>query len=128
MDKNFDKWNIKKKIINNDKNFFYHEREIWWCSIGLNIGFEEDGKGDNFSRPVLIIKGFSKDIFICIPITTKLKDGKFYSDINFGDGIKRKVILSQIRLIDSKRLQEKISTIDKDQFKEIKQKVIQLIG
>jgi len=131
MQKDFDKWNDLKKNINlskKDKNFFYKEREVWWCSLGLNIGFEQDGKGDNFSRPVLIIKGFSKEVFLCIPLTTKNKEGKYYSNISLGDDVARKVILSQIRLVDSKRLQNKITTINKVEFKEIKQKIIQIIG
>ena len=40
MRKNFDNWNNKKKKIN-EENFldlFFHEREIWWCSLGLNKG------------------------------------------------------------------------------------------
>lgn len=127
--KNFDNWNeLKKKIHINNENKFYHEREVWWCSIGVNVGFEQDGKGEDFSRPVLVVKGFSKNVFICVPLTTRLKDGKYYSDIFLGDKIKRKVILSQIRLIDSKRLEEKICTIDECQFNAIKEKITQLIG
>ncbi|MEI6528427.1 MAG: type II toxin-antitoxin system PemK/MazF family toxin [bacterium] len=129
MQKDFDKWNESKKVIhhkNEDK--FYHEREVWWCSLGINIGFEQDGKGEEFSRPILIIKGFSKNVFLCVPLTTKLKQGKFYQDIDLGDKIIRKVILSQIRLIDSKRLENKICTIDELQFQTIKQKITRLIG
>jgi mRNA interferase MazF len=128
MEKDFDKWNKSKELIhykNEDK--FYHEREVWWCSLGINIGFEQDGKGDKFSRPVLIIKGFSKNVFLCVPLTTKLKEGRYYNDIILNDGVKRKAILSQIRLIDSKRLIEKVCTIDEVQFKTIKQKIIQLL-
>ncbi len=43
MEKDFDKWNNQKKIINlrsNNTDFFYHEREVWWCAIGVNVGFE----------------------------------------------------------------------------------------
>ena len=41
--KDFDKWNEKKKTIDqkeiSDQTFF-NEREIWWGSLGLNVGFE----------------------------------------------------------------------------------------
>jgi len=125
--KDFDKWNKSKKVIHHiGEDKFYHEREVWWCSLGINIGFEQDGKGEEFSRPVLIIRGFSKNVFLCIPLTTKMKEGKYYHDIILGDGIKRKAILSQIRLIDSKRLIEKVCTIDETQFNSIKQKITQL--
>ena len=43
--KKFDLWNIKKKEINKkEKEIQFREREIWWISIGVNIGFEQDGK------------------------------------------------------------------------------------
>ena len=129
MLKDFDSWNkIKKVLDGEDREAFAYPREVWWCSLGVNIGFEQDGKGEDFSRPILVIKGFSKNVLLCIPLTTRLKEGKYYYDIFLGDKIKRKVILSQIRLIDSKRLEEKICTIDERQFDVIKQKVTQLIG
>lgn len=57
MEKNFDKWNGEKKRVNiRDENTLFHEREVWWCSLGVNIGFEQDGKNDIFERPVLIIR------------------------------------------------------------------------
>ncbi|OHA46307.1 MAG: hypothetical protein A2541_02635 [Candidatus Taylorbacteria bacterium RIFOXYD2_FULL_36_9] len=127
MQKDFDKWNNQKKLINNLENLFYHEREVWWCHLGINVGFEQDGKGKNFLRPILIIKGFSKNVLLCVPLTTKLKEGKYYSQIILSDGLPRMVILSQIKMIDSKRLREKICMISEDQFKIIKQKIIHLI-
>ena len=39
MEKDFDRWNSSKKRIDADLNEIdYHEREIWWCSIGVNVG------------------------------------------------------------------------------------------
>ena len=41
MDKDFDSWNKEKKEINShDELVLFHEREIWWCSIGINVGDE----------------------------------------------------------------------------------------
>ena len=46
--KNFDDWNkIKKDIEKSKIDKVFHTQEIWWCSIGINIGFEEDGKNNN---------------------------------------------------------------------------------
>ena len=48
MEKDFDKWNESKKVIHhNNEDKFYHEREVWWCSLGINIGFEQDGKDED---------------------------------------------------------------------------------
>ncbi len=49
MEKDFNKWNDKKNSINDISDIpNFHEREIWICFLGLNIGFEQDGAGDNF--------------------------------------------------------------------------------
>lgn len=65
MKKDFDKWNIEKKIVDArvvNKNLFFYAREIWWCSTGLNVGVESNGKHDNFERPMLIVKKFNSEL------------------------------------------------------------------
>lgn len=75
----FDQWNSQKKNIDKEQNKkTFHEREIWFIKIGENIGFEQNGKGDKFLRPVIIYKKFSKFVFLGIPLTRVNKDGKFY--------------------------------------------------
>lgn len=46
MQKDFDQWNSEKKglEISGPESLQFHEREIWWCSIGINLGDEHDGK------------------------------------------------------------------------------------
>jgi mRNA interferase MazF len=126
--KDFKDWHKAKKEIHNSKErHFYHEREVRWCSLGENIGFETDGKGVQYTRPVLILKGFSKEVCLCLPLTTVIKTGKYYHKIILEDRIDRNVILSQIRLIDTKRLKGPIGIVDEIQFKAIKQAFIKLI-
>lgn len=49
MHKSFSNWhNKKQKIDREDRNKFYHQREIWWCYLGINIGNEQNGSGSNF--------------------------------------------------------------------------------
>ncbi len=82
MQKNFDTWNSIKKNINlKKKEIFCNQREIWWCSIGLNIGSEEDGKNELFERPVLIIKVFNRDTLRVIPLTSKNKQDEHHIQI-----------------------------------------------
>ena len=77
MDKDFDKWNETKKIFEKeDREVFAHPREIWWCSLGLNLGAETDGKNDNFERPVLILSVYNKETMLVLPITSKPKNDK----------------------------------------------------
>ena len=56
MYKDYRLWNRIKKEANNLnlRPLWYKERDIWICNLGENIGFEEDGKGKDFTRPVLI--------------------------------------------------------------------------
>ena len=54
--KDFYAWNEKKICLDQSKKYRHpREQEIWWCSIGLNVGTEIYGKGEDFARPVLII-------------------------------------------------------------------------
>jgi hypothetical protein len=64
MKKDFWKWHSKKEEIDEkDTRIFFHEREIWFAHLGANVGFEQDGKGENFGRPVLIFRKFNPKCF-----------------------------------------------------------------
>ncbi|MCK4387080.1 MAG: type II toxin-antitoxin system PemK/MazF family toxin [Candidatus Pacebacteria bacterium] len=118
--KNFRDWfKLKTKINNGNKIIYFHERELWWINLGVNVGSEQDGVGYKFLRPVVIIKKFNKKIFWGIPLTTKDKKGLFYYHFNFKN--KKEIAeISQLKLIDSKRLVTKMGTLDKDNFDKIK--------
>ena len=94
MQKDFDQWNIEKKNIHAKKLApFYNEREIWWCSLGVNVGFEQDGTGKNFDRLVAVIKGFNKETFFGVALTGKKKKGKYYFSVGKVDGREASAIL-----------------------------------
>jgi mRNA-degrading endonuclease toxin of MazEF toxin-antitoxin module len=123
-----DAWNeVKKELDNLDNKVFFKEREIFWMSIGENIGFEQNGKGEIFSRPVLIVKKFSKNIFYGIPLSTKIKEGSFFYTFTF-QSKQSNALLVQGRLFDSKRLENKMGMIDKDEFKRLKIKLRELLN
>ncbi len=123
--KNFDKWCTKKKKIDKRdvdiEKIMFQEKEIWWCATGVNIGFEQDGKNSNFERPVLIYKKFNKHVFWGIPLTTKDVDTSlpFYLELSDTD-TKSTLILSQLRLYDSKRLLRHIRTLSSEMFRAVK--------
>jgi len=125
MEKDFDKWNkIKKNVHLNDEYLpLYHERQIRWCRLGANIGFEQDGTGKEFSRPVLILKGLSRHVCIVVPLTTSTKENKYHISIGTVDSRDASAIISQIRLIDTKRLDQYVTTLDKETFSLIKKSV-----
>lgn len=127
MAKDFQIWgNIKTKIQQKDLRPIFNEREVWWCSIGVNIGDEEDGKGKEFTRPVLILRKFNNRFFLGIPMSTQLKDNPYYLKINFKN-FSVSLLLSQARPIDAKRLQERMERISENNFKEIKKEYIKKI-
>lgn len=120
MKKDFKKWhNQKARIHESEKRPGFHEREIWWCALGVNVGFEQDGGGRDFLRPVIVFKKFNKEVFWGIPLTTTKKDTEFYfqfaiSQFEDGQEVKRiasTAILSQIRLIDASRLSHKLGDV-----------------
>jgi mRNA interferase MazF len=124
----FDKWNIDKQNINKfNKNRKYHAGDIWWCNLGQNIGYEQNGTGKGFERPVLVVKGFSKNVCLIVPLTTKIKDNKFYSLIGLVNSKIAFAILSQIRLIDTKRLINQIGFVNTNKLNKIKKAIWKLI-
>ena len=123
MEKDFDNWNIIKKETHGKKlPPLFSEREVWWCALGINIGSEEDGKGLNYLRPVLVARKFNKDIFYGLPITSNKKDNKFHLIIDSGD-IQGSIILSQMRLIYAKRLSHLFGKITDKELNEVKKKL-----
>ena len=120
MEKDFDAWNERKKQINEtDTEKLFHEREIWWCSFGVNIGYEEDGKNDLYERPALILKKFNRDVLWVLPLTRTEKRNRYYYRLVQGEEDDSAVILSQLRLISSKRLNRRMRKISPDEFGEI---------
>ena len=70
-EKHFDKWNRLKTNLHNDAKLpKIDEGDIWWCSVGENVGVEINGKSDFFSRPVLVLKKLSRYGFLGIPLTS----------------------------------------------------------
>jgi len=64
MEKDFDRWNIEKKIMHSTtKQPSFNQGDIWLCRIGINVGFEVDGKDRLFLIPILILKKFGASTF-----------------------------------------------------------------
>jgi mRNA interferase MazF len=134
MEKDYKDWTPLKKALHNQKEprLSFDEREIWFCHIGENIGFEQDGRGESFLRPVVIIKKFNNEIFWGVPLTRVHKFLPFYFSfvpkLISGDfPEKSTAILSQIRLIDAKRLRRRIGYMSEHDLSMLKQKLKALL-
>ena len=120
MPKDFDGWNTQKKNLHGDKiRPFFHVREIWFCHVGVNIGFEQDGSNDEKLRPALILKKFNNEVCWVLPLTKSQKKGPHYFPVQFGESDESRVILSQIRLVDAKRLKYLAGYMTAETFSEI---------
>lgn len=136
--KDYIKWHeIKKNIEDKNKEQKFRDGEIWWCSLGENIGFEEDGKHDNFERPILVLRKFNKNIFLGLPLTSQKHEDIFHSNFStkifndLGDLLEEKdsfAILSQIRLLSSKRMIRRVVKINDKTFNKIKQDFVNLLN
>lgn len=148
--KDFDKWNDYKKSLENKTSdlkkinytktlpitiyisYNYREGEVWYASVGINLGTEICGKNENFSRPVLILKKFGKN-FICLPLTSvKPKNVNFYEDISYFDQFKEiytesYVLLTIPKSFDIIRLVRRIRRLKDFKFEEIKNRFKSLL-
>lgn len=119
--KRFLEWiGLKERLHNaTHKPPLVSEREIWWASVGENVGFEIDGKNSLFSRPVIIYKKLAHGFYFVIPTTTKSRKGTWYVSFKQRD---REMIacLHQARAIDHRQLSSKIGTLDDNDFSEVK--------
>lgn len=119
--KEFDKWNEKKKQTESrvaGKTFYVSVREVWWCSLGVNVGSEMDGKNENFERPMLVVRVFSEDGFLGVPLTSREKRHQYAVAVHHEKGISF-ANTSQLRLLSKKRMLRKIGMVDENNFRKV---------
>jgi len=126
MSKQLDDWNELAKALEERLPVFCNVREIWWCSIGMNIGTEIYGKNDLFERPALILKLFNVKTALILPITSKAKTQRFFRQIQL-NGRKCFVVLSQPRTVSTKRLLKKEGRLGQTEFNSILNAYVSLI-
>lgn len=119
--KDFDKWNgVKKYTQYNRKPKYFRQGEIWWCRLGVNVGHEEDGKGEELQRPVLVIKKFNNRLCFAVPLSTINKTNPFYKECCARQSkVVRFAIISQLKALDSSRFIKRIGSIEEHYMSEI---------
>jgi mRNA interferase MazF len=127
MEKDFFGWaKIKQEVQERKRPPFFGVGQIWWCSLGANVGNEQDGKGPAFVRPVVVLTKFNEQSCLVIPLTGRERSGRYYVPLGDVTGRPSSAILSQVRLIDSKRLLQKIGSISRAQHATLKNLIVQL--
>lgn len=103
----------------------FEQRDVRWCHLGLNIGHEQDGDGETFARPVVVYKKINNSTCIIIPLSTrKVRPNEALIQI---DGKLAVLLIHQIRLIDSKRLNMRIGEISAETYEQIQKAVHRIL-
>ena len=115
---------LKIRIHLTEQKLFFKEREIWWASVGMNIGYEQNGKNETFERPILVLKKFNHEIMWAMPMTSQDKSdkGRYYYPIKYNEKCSY-LILSQLRIMSSKRLLRKVRTLSWKEFNDVRKKI-----
>ena len=120
MEKNFDAWNEVKKRTDTEEPRLYTVREIWWCRLGVNVGTEQDGKGKWYVRPCVILRGFAPDACLVAPLTTSPRQHALRVPVGLVEGQGARANLSQLRVVDTRRLERKIAFLEKSIFAKLR--------
>lgn len=121
------RWHNTKGFVDNRKSVFFKERQVWFCYLGNNIGYEQNGSGKDYLRPVLVIKKFNNRLCLVVPLTKKIRDNRFNFIFQYVSEHMSSAIFSQIRLVDSKRLKYLSGYISEKDFIKLKRKTRDLI-
>jgi mRNA interferase MazF len=120
MHKDYWRWHELKSSLQEKSEFLhFHEREVWYCSIGVNLGYEQDGKNNLFERPIIILKKLNSWTFFGIPMTTKQKQGSFYAPF-VHENQTHTAIIGQLRIFDARRLNRKCFTLEPHEFEKVR--------
>lgn len=98
---------------------YVNEGDVWWASLGENVGAEINGKSHLFTRPVIIFKKLAHGFYFVIPTTTQHRKGSWYVGFPQHSHIVT-ACLHQARTIDYRRLYSKLSELYDHDFVRVK--------
>jgi hypothetical protein len=127
MKQKFNNWNELKQKLESKKPLPFKQGEIYFMSVGQNIGYEVYGKKDLFLRPVLVYRKLSKQTFIGIPLSSKQKDGTYFFTFRYTQKTLSTALLNQIRVFDIKRAEYYDGKIKISDLAKLKDKVLELM-
>lgn len=114
---------LQKKHQDGNFKISYKEGDVFWMSIGENVGYEEDGKNELYLRPVLVVYGISRTLFYGAPLTSQEKRGRFYYGVTL-KGKKAFVMLNQISALDCARIEgRRMAIIPQKELRLIKERI-----
>lgn len=124
--KRYDEWNeLKKSLHYSGKLPTYHEREIWWMSIGENIGSEINGKGEKFLRPILVVRKYG-NLFFGVPLSSQIHQGRWYELFEYKNKTQC-ALLSQSGKYSANRLHHKMGRMPRMDYLRIAHSLKRLV-
>ena len=112
----FDNWIEQKKYLHfRDRSPRIRIGEVWWCSVGYNVGVEINGKGSTYIRPVVIYKVLGRYSFLGIPLTSQPKHGTWYAEFTFKNRAQYAALCS-MRAMSKARLFKKYGELSKGDY------------
>jgi mRNA-degrading endonuclease toxin of MazEF toxin-antitoxin module len=132
MEEKFDEWNeVKKRTAKKQFKVTIKPREIFWVKIGQNVGSEEFGKNKDFTRPILIIRRLTSDLFVGVPLTSTIKNNDYFHSFTYKHHTKGEItnsaMILQVRTFSIKRVLNKIGKIEQLEFLEIIKKLQKIV-
>ena len=128
-EQNFNNWNqLKQELHFEGKRKYFREKEIYFISVGQNIGYEILGKKKEFLRPVLVYKKLSHNSFLGIPLTSTQKEGSYYFQFVYTKNKISTALLNQIRVFDSKRIKYFSGKIKDNDFEKLRLQLAEFLN
>ena len=120
----YDTWNnLKKQLDSKEKIITFYQGNIYFMSIGMNIGHESYGKDNLFLRPVLVYKKLTNTTFLGIPLTSKEKIGSYFFQFSYKKNKKSTAMFHQMRVFDIRRTEYLSGKINKNTYQNLETKV-----
>lgn len=123
----FDAWSKLKRRLDKRSTFIgFKEREVWWAYVGRNIGYEENGKGIEFIRPVLVVRVFNRRLCWVIPLTSVMRKGAYYFSVSHTNRTSV-ALLAQLRALDSRRFIRRTGKISISDYQKLRELLLHLL-
>ncbi len=124
----FDQWNsLKKQLDCKEKIIDFYEGNIYFMSVGQNIGHEIYGKNELFLRPVLVYKKLTNTTFLGIPLTSQNKEGSYFFEFSYKKNKRSVALLHQMRVYDIRRSEYLSGKINKNTKKNLEAKLLKFM-
>ncbi len=125
--KDFAGWaKVAEEVEGRERASFYKSGVVYWTNLGVNVGSGEDGKGERFTRPALLLAMLNKTQALVAPITSQKKNGANYRDVVVAGKLEY-LLFDQIRTLDVKCLERVVDEIDAATLKRLRGDLLRIL-